>query len=94
MKRKKINCKWCGVGHAPSNDGYHWIVKSVWPTKIDIRECAFEKHVEESGPKLIGWDVGSKDMSAEVEGGIGEDGKLTIDNIRTWGHELKLKANR
>lgn len=56
-------------------------------------ETIVEKHVEELGPKLIGWDMGSKDMSAEIEGRMGADGKLKIENIHTWKHELELKAN-
>lgn len=43
MGAKKINCKWCGMGHAPRGDGNHWIVRSVVPAKIDIRECAYHK---------------------------------------------------
>jgi hypothetical protein len=42
-KRKKINCKWCGMGHAPRDDGNHWIVKSITPARIDIKECAYHK---------------------------------------------------
>lgn len=40
---KKINCKWCGIGHRPRDDGDHWIVKSVFPPRIDIKECAYHK---------------------------------------------------
>jgi hypothetical protein len=40
---KKINCKWCGMGHAPRSDGNHWIVKSFFPVKTDIKECAYHK---------------------------------------------------
>lgn len=40
---KKINCKWCGMGHAPKADGNHWIVKSIIPAKITIAECAYHK---------------------------------------------------
>ena len=43
MKPKKINCKWCGMGHAPRSDGNHWIVKSIIPAKITIMECAYHK---------------------------------------------------
>lgn len=43
MKPKNINCKWCGMGHAPRSDGNHWIVKSIIPAKIDIKECAYHK---------------------------------------------------
>lgn len=45
---KKINCKWCGMGHAPRDDGSHWIVKSIIPARIDIRECAYHKAGEQS----------------------------------------------
>jgi len=45
---KKINCKWCGMGHAPRSDGNHWIVKSIIPARIDIRECAYHKAGEVS----------------------------------------------
>jgi hypothetical protein len=48
MKPKKINCKWCGMGHAPRSDGNHWIVKSFFPPTIDIRECAYHKAGEVS----------------------------------------------
>ena len=48
MKRKKINCKWCGMGDAPRSDGNHWIVKSIWPPKINIKECAYHKAGEVS----------------------------------------------
>jgi hypothetical protein len=40
---KKINCKWCGMGHAPRSDGNHWITKSIIPARIDLRECAYHK---------------------------------------------------
>ena len=40
---KKINCKWCGMGDAPRADGNHWIVKSIIPAKLDIKECAYHK---------------------------------------------------
>ena len=40
---KKISCKWCGMGHAPRSDGNHWIVKSILPAKIAIKECAYHK---------------------------------------------------
>jgi hypothetical protein len=45
---KKINCKWCGMGNAPRADGDHWIVKSIIPARIDIRECAYHKAGEVS----------------------------------------------
>lgn len=45
---KKINCKWCGMGHAPRSDGNHWIVKSIVPARIDIKECAYHKAGEVS----------------------------------------------
>lgn len=48
LKQKKINCKWCGMGHAPRADGNHWIVKSIIPARIDIRECAYHKAGEVS----------------------------------------------
>jgi hypothetical protein len=41
--RKTVNCKYCGMGHAPRADGDHWIVKSIIPARIDIRECAYHK---------------------------------------------------
>lgn len=40
---KKINCKYCGMGHAPRDDGNHWIVKSIIPARINIVECAYHK---------------------------------------------------
>jgi len=40
---KKINCKYCGMGHAPRSDGNHWIVKSIVPARINIVECAYHK---------------------------------------------------
>lgn len=46
--KKKINCKWCGMGHAPRSDGEHWIVRSITPAKIDIKECAYHKAGERS----------------------------------------------
>lgn len=42
-KQIKINCRWCGMGHAPRSDGNHWIVKSIIPARIDIKECAYHK---------------------------------------------------
>lgn len=47
-KTKKINCKWCGMGHSPRSDGNHWIVQSIFPAKIDVRECAYHKAGEAS----------------------------------------------
>jgi hypothetical protein len=38
-----INCRWCGMGHSPKPNGEHWIVKSIIPARIDIRECAYHK---------------------------------------------------
>lgn len=40
---KKINCKWCGMGHAPQADGDHWIIKSIRPARMKIEECAYHK---------------------------------------------------
>ena len=48
MKPKKISCKWCGMGHAPCSNGNHWIVRSIFPVKIDIKECAYHKAGEVS----------------------------------------------
>ena len=45
---KKINCKYCGMGHAPRSDGNHWIVKSIVPARINIVECAYHKAGEVS----------------------------------------------
>ena len=42
-KVKQINCKWCGMGDAPRADGNHWVVRSIIPAKIDIKECAYHK---------------------------------------------------
>jgi hypothetical protein len=42
-KAKKINCKYCGMGHSPRPDGNHWIVKSIVPARINIVECAYHK---------------------------------------------------
>lgn len=36
------------MGHAPRSDGYHWIVKSIIPARIEIRECAYHKAGEVS----------------------------------------------
>jgi hypothetical protein len=47
-KSKKINCKYCGMGHAPRSDGNHWIVKSIVPARINIVECAYHKAGEVS----------------------------------------------
>jgi len=47
-KPKKINCKWCGMGHQPNANGEHWIVKSIARPQIDIRECAYHKAGEVS----------------------------------------------
>lgn len=44
-KAKKVNCKWCGMGHAPRSDGNHWIVRSLSLPTIDIKECAYHKAV-------------------------------------------------
>lgn len=52
MSPKKINCKWCGMGHAPKADGNHWIVKSIIPAKITIAECAYHKAAQASGDLL------------------------------------------
>lgn len=70
--------------------------KNPKATMVTVRggETIVEKHVEELGPKLIGVDYGKGDMSAEIEGRMGPDGKLKIENIRTWEHELELKANK
>lgn len=52
-----------------------------------------EKHVEAAAPMLIGVDYGKgPDMSAEVEGRVGPDGKIEITDVRSWSHELELKA--
>jgi hypothetical protein len=48
----KINCKYCGMGHSPRPDGNHWIVKSIFPARIDIRECAYHKAGEVSPIQL------------------------------------------
>lgn len=45
---KKINCKYCGMGHAPKADGMHFIVTSVIPARITIVECAYAKAGEVS----------------------------------------------
>jgi hypothetical protein len=50
---KKINCKYCGMGHAPKADGNHWIVKSIVPARISIVECAYHKAGEVSPIALI-----------------------------------------
>lgn len=42
-KPKKINCKWCGMGHEPRENGEHWVVKSIIPARINISECAYHK---------------------------------------------------
>jgi hypothetical protein len=31
------------MGDAPRSDGNHWIVKSIMPAKIDIKDCAYTK---------------------------------------------------
>ncbi len=43
MTLRKINCKWCGMGHPPREDGNHWIIKSIIPARFDIKECAYHK---------------------------------------------------
>ncbi len=45
---KTINCKWCGMGHRPEASGDHWVVKSIVPARIDIKECAYHKAGEVS----------------------------------------------
>jgi len=43
-KPKTINCKWCGMGHAPHADGNHWIMRSIMPdARFEPRECAYHK---------------------------------------------------
>ena len=49
---KKINCKWCRWGNAPRSDGNHWIVKTLGPVEIDIKECAYHKAGEVSPIQL------------------------------------------
>lgn len=61
---KKINCKWCGMGHAPRSDGNHWIVKSLIPARIDIKECAYHKAGEVS-PIQRGAALSSQDRGTE-----------------------------
>jgi hypothetical protein len=40
------------MGHPPRDDGNHWIVKSIIPAKIDIKECAYHKVGEVSPIQL------------------------------------------
>lgn len=32
-------CRYCRTGDVPRDDGNHWIVKSIAPSRIDIRKC-------------------------------------------------------
>jgi hypothetical protein len=36
------------MGNAPRGDGNHWIVKSIFPARIDIKKCAYHKAGEVS----------------------------------------------
>lgn len=38
------NCRWCRDGNVANEKGKHWIVKSIIPAKIDIRECTAVGH--------------------------------------------------
>ena len=40
MSASKVKrCRYCADGNVPNDKGDHWIVKSVVPSKIDIRRC-------------------------------------------------------
>jgi len=39
MTQTKQKCRYCREGHAPKDDGNHWIVKSIIPAKINIVKC-------------------------------------------------------
>jgi hypothetical protein len=67
-KRKTVNCKYCGMGHDPRADGNHWIVKSIIPARIDIRECAYHKAGMASPIQMI---EGSKAGAQEDRTGEG-----------------------
>jgi hypothetical protein len=41
-KKKPLRCKWCELGNTPNERGEHWLVRSVFPARIDIRECKFK----------------------------------------------------
>jgi hypothetical protein len=32
-------CRYCEDGNVPNEKGDHWIVKSIFPSKINIRRC-------------------------------------------------------
>jgi hypothetical protein len=42
---------------------------------------------------FFGWDLGSKDISVEVECETQPDGTYKIVAMRKWQHDLELKAN-
>jgi len=41
MTEQKLTkrCKYCAAGNVANERGEHWIVKSIFPAKIDIRKC-------------------------------------------------------
>jgi len=36
---RQAKCRYCKQGHKANDKGEHWIVKSVFPARIDIRKC-------------------------------------------------------
>lgn len=47
---KKAKCRYCREGHKPNEQGEHWIVKSFFPARIDIRKCADYVAPEKASP--------------------------------------------
>jgi hypothetical protein len=39
MTQRPPRCRYCDDGHAVNESGEHWIVKSIFPAKIDIHKC-------------------------------------------------------
>lgn len=35
----RSKCRYCREGHKPNAKGEHWIVKGVFPARIDIQKC-------------------------------------------------------
>jgi hypothetical protein len=39
VRKKIVRCALCESGHIPNERGEHWIVKSIIPARITIKEC-------------------------------------------------------
>lgn len=39
MSKPKPNCRWCRDGNVPDDRGDHWIVKSIFPSRVVIKRC-------------------------------------------------------